>query len=74
MISCIAGINVTKEIPLLELANFCGEKVTQEPDLPVLFLICYIRLVLDNLTSDKNVEELADQERKLPGSYLQESL
>ena len=55
MISCIAGINVTKEIPLLELANFCGEKVTQEPDLPVLFLICYIRLVLDNLTSDENV-------------------
>lgn len=67
---------MTKEIPLLELANFCGEKVTQEPDLPVLFLflICYIRLVLDNLTSDENVEELADQERKLPGSYLQESL
>ena len=74
MISCIAEINVTKEIPLLELANFCGEKVTQEPDLPVLFLISYIRLVLDNLTSDENVEELADQERKLPGSYLQESL
>ena len=65
---------MTKEIPLLELANFCGEKVTQGPDLPVLFLICYIRLVLDNLTSDENVEELADQERKLPGSYLQESL